>query len=474
MSVNFIRLLELLSIEQQDDRYYLNIIITIDQKINLLWEVDAKTALQLKDACEFDGKYRYRLSLRTKSDSSKDEFQSFITKTYLDKSNRVHFSCSIDYNKQIDLLKRCTTIDQLKNLPFLYEEIPTIEPEVEEPIIEEVPSDLEEAAEDSERTQEMDNDEEIVVEEINQATETKEENASIETSDSDEAKVEATVEETDQKIDSDSEKDTSTEEVEQQELESDVVHNKKEEPTVQHKNKSKKWLIIGIISVVVIGLIIFFIFSSKTPSTDTSVEDNETSSGSEVPSHSVEDLVTFGLPEGTVALTFDNGPTKYTPKIIEILNEYEVGATFFFLDTQVGKLPKTVQFTHKNGYSIGCMTDQSMASLPFEKQEAQLTKAKLAIEEITKDTVRLYRPIDGLFNENSKNVMEKQELKLVLWNVDPQEGRVKSGNEIVEYINSQNLSGSILVFDESNILIDALPTIIETIQQQNYQIVSLQ
>lgn len=40
--------------------------------------------------------------------------------------------------------------------------------------------------------------------------------------------------------------------------------------------------------------------------------------------------VTYNLPDGYVALTFDDGPSIYTKEIVEILKQYNVGGTFFF------------------------------------------------------------------------------------------------------------------------------------------------
>lgn len=54
------------------------------------------------------------------------------------------------------------------------------------------------------------------------------------------------------------------------------------------------------------------------------------SENNDLPFVELEDRVSYGLPKGKVALTFDDGPSQYTKEIIDILREYNVGATFFF------------------------------------------------------------------------------------------------------------------------------------------------
>ena len=55
-----------------------------------------------------------------------------------------------------------------------------------------------------------------------------------------------------------------------------------------------------------------------------------------------------------VYLTFDDGPGKYTEQVLEILDEYDVTATFFMVGEYMGRQPERVQAVYEAGHLIGC------------------------------------------------------------------------------------------------------------------------
>ena len=58
--------------------------------------------------------------------------------------------------------------------------------------------------------------------------------------------------------------------------------------------------------------------------------------------------------EKYVALTFDDGPhPRYTPKILEILEEYGIKATFFVVGVNAENYPDTIEKVIKAGHEIG-------------------------------------------------------------------------------------------------------------------------
>jgi hypothetical protein len=53
-----------------------------------------------------------------------------------------------------------------------------------------------------------------------------------------------------------------------------------------------------------------------------------------------------------VALTFDDGPTEFTPKFLDLLKENEVKATFFCIGKQIEKYPETFQRIIAEGHTL--------------------------------------------------------------------------------------------------------------------------
>ncbi|QED49866.1 polysaccharide deacetylase family protein [Cytobacillus dafuensis] len=190
----------------------------------------------------------------------------------------------------------------------------------------------------------------------------------------------------------------------------------------------------------------------------------------------LDESIAYSLPEGNVALTFDDGPSKYTVEIVDILKKYKVGGTFFFIGTNAKKRPDDVRYVQSNKYSIGShsMNHLIMSDLSYEKQENEFIQGNKVIEDITNDKVTLFRPPYAAFNDQTKNAVNHHQNKIVLWNRDTEDWKSRDADKIFHYIRNTESSGSIILLHESQAVIDALPKIIEHLQAQNLKIVSLQ
>jgi len=107
-------------------------------------------------------------------------------------------------------------------------------------------------------------------------------------------------------------------------------------------------------------------------------------------------LVSIGGPAGRrVALTFDDGPDpRWTPKIVAILRQYHVPATFFMVGSQVVRNTGIVKEIARDGFQIGnhTFTHADLTSLPPWERSLQISLNESAISGITGKRPRLLRP----------------------------------------------------------------------------------
>ena len=95
-----------------------------------------------------------------------------------------------------------------------------------------------------------------------------------------------------------------------------------------------------------------------------------------------------------IALTFDDGPSTLTPKILDILEEYNATATFFVIGNQVDS---TTEPIIRRAVSMGCeianhsFTHPYMSKLSPEEQIAEAQKTTYAIEQYA-PTPKYFRP----------------------------------------------------------------------------------
>ncbi|WP_169810068.1 polysaccharide deacetylase family protein [Paenibacillus antarcticus] len=185
--------------------------------------------------------------------------------------------------------------------------------------------------------------------------------------------------------------------------------------------------------------------------------------------------VSFNVPSGSVALTFDDGPSIYTKEIVNILNTYNVGGTFFFVGTQVRKFPEAVKYVDANGFSIGnhSMTHANLPQLSATDQQYELHQTNQFIQQIINKPVLLFRPPYGSRDDNLNALVANSNMRMVLWNNDPEDWNTRDSQKILHYIMNSKSTGSIILLHESKETLKALPLIIQFLQKQQLEISSL-
>ncbi len=213
----------------------------------------------------------------------------------------------------------------------------------------------------------------------------------------------------------------------------------------------------------------------KLYSTNNIVVQNVSTDQINIPFIELDETITYSIEDGTVALTFDDGPSQYSMEIVDMLKKYEVGGTFFFIGQNIKKYPEHVKYVQSNGYSIGShsLNHIDMPTTSYANQEKELVQSIELLEEITNEEVTLFRPPYGSFNKHIKDLIHENQYKMVLWNNDPEDWKTRDADKIFDDIQNSQISGSIILLHESQAVVDALPRIIEYLQQLDLKIVNL-
>ncbi|WP_238546347.1 polysaccharide deacetylase [Paenibacillus sp. TCA20] len=183
----------------------------------------------------------------------------------------------------------------------------------------------------------------------------------------------------------------------------------------------------------------------------------------------------------TVYLTFDDGPGKHTAEVLDILESYEVPATFFVLGKYVETYPELVYRMHEEGHAIGNHTynhDYDELYDNFPDFWSQIKETEEAIRLITGSRPQLVRAPGGTFGHFDQTyfeLMKQAGYSVVDWNVDSGDSK-RSGVPAAEIAQQATEVSSdkdlvILLHDGGNHgeTVKALPDIIEYYQKQQYQ-----
>ena len=100
------------------------------------------------------------------------------------------------------------------------------------------------------------------------------------------------------------------------------------------------------------------------------------------------------VPDHTVALTFDDGPSAWTPRVLAVLEHYQVPATFFVIGENVAARSELLRRMIRDGDEIGVhtLTHPDLASLPAWQERLEIDQTQLAIAAATGYTTDLLRP----------------------------------------------------------------------------------
>jgi len=185
----------------------------------------------------------------------------------------------------------------------------------------------------------------------------------------------------------------------------------------------------------------------------------------------------------SVALTFDDGPSEDTERILEVLRTYDLKATFFMLGRQVELFPETARRVVAEGHEIGNHSYSHPIYL-FRGAGAtrlQLERAQEIISKIAGTQPRLARPPCGVRTPAYFAAAEALGLRTVQWDVAGFDWKERTSTEIADSVLRDASAGSIILLHDADsalkrdrsATVAALPTIIEGLKARGLGIVPL-
>ena len=178
-----------------------------------------------------------------------------------------------------------------------------------------------------------------------------------------------------------------------------------------------------------------------------------------------------------VALTFDDGPTPYTDRLLSILSANKAKATFFEIGNKVAANPAGAKRVVEAGMELGNHTWEhpNMTTLPLEDVPSQLSRANDAIAAATGVTPKLWRPPGGLTNAAVNEQAGKVGLAGILWDVIPYDW-INDSNTAASrlLLMSQIKPGSVvLLHDTYSSTVDIVEQFIPVLKANNYHFVTV-
>ena len=181
--------------------------------------------------------------------------------------------------------------------------------------------------------------------------------------------------------------------------------------------------------------------------------------------------------EKQVAISFDAawGADK-TQEIIDILNEYNVTATFFLVGFWVDDYPEMVKAIDEAGLEIGTHSNTHPDMVKLDKATI-LSELETSISKITAITgkeVKVFRPPYGSYNNTLINACEELGLQAVQWDVDTLDWKGLSASQVTDRVMKNVQNGSIiLMHNNADNVCDALRLTLDWLTMKGYKVTSV-
>ncbi|MER5787530.1 polysaccharide deacetylase family protein [Streptomyces sp. NPDC001980] len=178
-----------------------------------------------------------------------------------------------------------------------------------------------------------------------------------------------------------------------------------------------------------------------------------------------------------VALSFDGGPSPTTPKLLDILKQQHLHATFFVQGKgHISKYPDILRRIADEGHEIGNHTwnHKRLTDLDEDDARQELSRTQDAIEKITGTRPVLMRPPEGRTNRKVAKVCRELGLAQVLWSVTAKDYETTDSALITKRVLDQtHRDGIILLHDLHKGTVPAVPGILKALKQRGYTVVTV-
>ena len=181
--------------------------------------------------------------------------------------------------------------------------------------------------------------------------------------------------------------------------------------------------------------------------------------------------------EKTIAISFDAAwGAKKKKKIVDLLKERNLKATFFLVGFWVDAYKEEVAYIADNGMEIGNHSKNHlhMNSLDAAKTKEEIEYVNQAVRNLTGVSPVVFRAPFGEYDDKLISCVEDLGMLPIQWDVDSLDWKGISGDAIVKRVVNKVKSGSIILcHNNSDHILDALPTILDELTQKGYKFVTV-
>ncbi len=174
-----------------------------------------------------------------------------------------------------------------------------------------------------------------------------------------------------------------------------------------------------------------------------------------------------------IALTFDDGPSSFTDRLLDCLEKNNAKATFFMVGTEIASFPDEVKRMKKLGCELGNHTydHTDLTTLSSEDISSEISRVDQQLVDLTGQGASVVRPPYGSVNDTVKETIGTP---MILWSIDTLDWKTQDVESTVEEVMNNVQDGSIiLMHDIYSTSVDAAEILIPQLIEEGYKLVTV-
>lgn len=186
------------------------------------------------------------------------------------------------------------------------------------------------------------------------------------------------------------------------------------------------------------------------------------------------------LARKTIALTFDDGPSQYTPQVLDVLERYHVPATFFMIGSQIPGHAAVLRRMVEDGDEIGVhtFTHPELGAVSPWREHAELSATQLAISSATGYVTDLLRlpyssRVSAMTADEWRAIGRAGNYRVVFTNLDTRDWARPGTSTIVARATPRNGAGAVVMMHDGggdrSQTVRALAELIPRLKTQGYR-----
>jgi peptidoglycan/xylan/chitin deacetylase (PgdA/CDA1 family) len=253
-------------------------------------------------------------------------------------------------------------------------------------------------------------------------------------------------------------------------------------------NTRKTLLLYSVIVVLLFHVILLVSCRPITRNTDSGEEHTETAPSptehsppeptvpEEIPKPTPTQPQELDISRPMVALTFDDGPSKYTDQILDLLEQHGGRATFMVLGSLIDDRRDTLtRMVDMGSEVIGHSWDhRNMTKLSKAEIRAEIIDTSAMISAVTGVSRPMFRPPYGSYNDAVKAVAAELGYSIIYWSVDTLDWKHRDPDWVYKAVMNDVEDGSIvLLHDIHPTTAEAMIRVIPRLIEAGYQLVTV-